>query len=445
MAVFTLARVGTIALNRQTRNARKMLIAMTKATVPFLVLAVVASAAREVRAEIPLAKTHGWELSLDGRLNTFVSFAQGDGLPVSTTYEGIYDYSDANGNITKTRVRSGFIQNVLGLTLKKALTADTTVTGRFGTWVGVSQADSKNDIPSLDMRELYIKVDGPWGGLLAGRNLSLFGRGAILLDYEIHHEYGLGSPCSIQTVQGGACGFSGYGILFPAYNAAVVYNTPDLVGFQLSVGAYDPSAVSTASYQRTPYPRMEGEASFKIPNYFKASISGQWQRIGQNAKPFLDVDASGASFSVGATLGPVQLGAAGFIGQGLGIYSAMEDSPIFSDTAGALRHQQGVIGLASITLGDTKIAGGAGAMQIKKTLADGAGPLTAATTEFPQQQLGISVGIYQHVKDILVLALEYFRASITWQTEQDPANPTGPTITPKQNMNFVNAGLTLIF
>ncbi len=400
---------------------------------------------RSANADIPLAKANGWDLSLDGRINTFVSFATGDGLPSGIpNYEGVYDYSDASGNITKTRLRSGFIQNVLGFTLKKDLSSDTTVTGRFATWVGVSESQSKLDNPALDAREVYIKIDAPWGGVLAGRNLSLFGRGAILLDYDVVHAYGLGSPCAIQAAQGGACGFAGFGLLFPAYNAGLVYNTPELAGLQLSVGAFDPSAVSTASYQRTPYPRMEGDLTYSVPRYFKASVSGQWQRIGQNAAPFLDVDAVGASLSAGVTLGPVQLGGAGFIGQGLGIYSAMEDSPIFSDSVGVIRHQQGFVGMASVSFGGTKVAGGAGVTQVVKTANDGTGPLTAQTTEFPKQQLGVSVGVYQHIKDTLVLALEYFRSQITWQTEVDPANMAN-VITPHQNVNFVNAGITLVF
>jgi hypothetical protein len=413
------------------------------AVVVFSVVLTLFCAPRDVRADIPITKANGWELSLNGRLNTFFSFSWGDAEPSGIPpYEGVFDFANPSNTITKTRVRSGFIQNVLGFTLKRQLSSDTTLTGRFATWVGVSEAQSKVDFPALDAREVYIKIDAPWGGVLAGRNLSLFGRGAILLDYDMVHQYGLGSPCAIQVAQGGACGFAGYGILFPAYNAGFVYNTPSAAGFQLSVGAFDPSAVSTASYQRTPYPRMEGEATFEVPKYFKASASGQWQRIGQNAAPYLHVDAVGASFSAGVTLGPVGLGGAAFVGQGLGIYSAMEDSPIFSDSLGVIRHQQGFLGMASLTFGDTKIAGGVGVNQVKKTTSDGAGPLTSMTTEFPAQQLGISVGIYQRVVGVLVLAIEYFRSQITWQTEQDPANMMN-IITPQQTVDFVNGGMTL--
>jgi Gram-negative porin len=422
-----------------------MLRSIHKAAVILAAGFVVSCFARESMADVPLVTdAKGWSLTLDGRLNTFFSFASGQGLPPSIpNYEGVYDYPSPGGTITKTRVRSGFVENVLGFTLKKQLTPNTLVTGRFGTWVGVAVSQSKADIPPLDARELYVKIDAPWGGVLAGRNLSLFGRGAIQLDYDVVHAYGLGSPCAIQVAQGGACGFAGYGILFPAYNAGVVYNTPLAGGFQLSVGAFDPSAVSTASYQRTPYPRFEGEASFEVPKYFKATASGQWQKIGQNNGPLI-VDAAGGSFSAEVTLGPVQLGGAGFAGQGLGIYQAMEDSPIFSDSLGIIRHQQGFLGVASLTFGGTKVGGGVGQTQLKKTPGEGTGPINSQVTEFPAKQLGISLGVYQHIADTFVLALEYFRSDITWQDQVNTMTMVG-VVTPSQHVNFVNAGITTIF
>jgi hypothetical protein len=422
-----------------------MLRSIHKAALVLAAAFVVSSFARESLAEVPLVTdAKGWSLTLDGRLNTFFSFASGQKLPVSANYEGVYDYANSSDNIVKTRVRSGFVENVLGFTLKKQLNPNTLVTARIGTWVGVAVSQSKTDTPPLDARELYVKVEGPWGGVLAGRNLSLFGRGAILLDYDVVHAYGLGSPCAIQVAQGGACGFAGYGILFPAYNAGVVYNTPLAGGFQLSVGAFDPSTVTTAAYYLTPYPRFEGEASFEVPKYFKATASGQWQKIGQNAPPFLKVDSAGGSFSAEVTLGPVQFGGAAFAGQGLGIYQALEDSPIFSDHTGIIRRQQGFLGVASLTLGGTKIGGGVGETQLKRTTLEGTGPLDpSVSTQFPASQLGISIGVYQHIGDTFVLALEYFRSDITWQQELSAA--TMAVNTPSQHVDFVNAGITTLF
>jgi hypothetical protein len=422
---------------------------MNKTALAVAIAALSAFVPCRARADIPIANAKGWSVSMDGRLDTFFSFAWGDGLPkevAGITYEGIYDFTNPSGTLTKTRIRSGFLTNLLGFSVKKQLTPDVLVTGRFGTWVGVSQSAAKADVPAFDERELYIKIDAPWGGLLAGRNLSLFGRGAILVDYDVLHGYGMGSPCSIQIAQGGACGFAGFGILFPGYNAGVVYNTPVFGGFQISGGAFDPSALVNPGYQRTPYPRVEGEATFEVPKYFKASASGQWQKIGQSAGPLL-VDASGMSFSAALTLGPLQVGGAGFFGQGLGIYQAMEDSPLFSDQQGVLRHQNGVMGLAALTFGDTKIGGGVGATHLLLTKDDspngGTAPIVEGMGEpIPAQQLGISIGVYQRVMDLFVVALEYFRADITWHAMQDSMNNV---TTPKQDVDFVNGGITMTF
>ncbi len=418
---------------------------MNKRVLCALVGAAVCAVAHQASAEIPLASAKGWELSLDGRLNTFLSVAFGDALPAGEQiWQGFYDYGDENGHLTMSRIRTGFIQNVLGFTLKKQLSNDTTLTGRFAPWVGISQARSKIDYPTVDIREVYFKVDGPWGGVLAGRNLSLFSRGPILLDYEIEHAYGLGSPCAIRTVTGGACGHAGFGILFPGFNAGIVYNTPEIAGFQLSAGMYDPSAIAERSYERTPYPRMEGELTFKVPKYFNASVSGQWQRLGQNATPYLEVDALGVSGSVGANLGPVQLGVAGFYGQGGGIYAALEDYPLFADDQGVLRHQRGILALGSVTFGSTKIAGGGGFTQIIKTVNDPTGPFTHGN--YPKQQTGISAGVYQHINESLILALEYFRATYSWYDEFDSTDPTMMRVlSPVQTVNLINVGGTVVF
>ncbi len=367
---------------------------MNKRALCALVGAAVCAFAHQASAEIPLTSAKGWELSLDGRVNTFLSFATGDALPTGIEiWQGFYDYGDANGHLTTSRIRTGFIQNVLGFTLKKQLSSDTTLTARFAPWVGVSQQRSKIDYPTVDVREVYFKVDGPWGGALAGRNLSLYSRGPILLDYDIEHAYGLGSPCSLQSVQGGACGHAGFGILFPGFNAGIVYNTPELAGFQLSVGMFDPSAISERS---------------------------------------------------GVNLGPVQLGLAGFYAQGGGIYAPLENYPLFADNLGVLRKQQGFLGLGSITFGNTKIAGGAGLTQILKTINDPSGPFT--TGNYPKQQMGISAGIYQHINESLILALEYFRATYSWYDQPDPTDMTMMRIiSPVQTVNLINVGGTVVF
>lgn len=395
---------------------------------------------------LPIAKVKGWEISLDGRLNTFVSFSRGKPQPSGyPLWQGFDDKPDADGNITTTRLRSGFVSNVLGWTVQKQVNKDYTLTGRFAIWGNVSQRRDKTQAPDVDLREVYLKVDGPWGGVLAGRNLGLFGRGGIGLNYEIEHGFGLGSPCMIvnrEPSQGpvGACGHVGFGILFPAFNAQITYNTPVFGGFQLSAGVFDPATVLERSYSRTPLPRVEGELAFKAPKYFHAEVSGTWQRIGHQDELTLNVDSYGVAGAAGVTLGPVQLGAAGFMGQGLGIWVAMENYPVFSDDKFILRKQKGFLGMAALNLGKTKIAAGVGQTMVGKTAND---PAVFTALNFPAKQLGISAGVYQGVLENLVLGLDYFNATTTWNEGVD--NHTGLNFIPKQTVHFVNAGVTLVY
>lgn len=396
---------------------------------------------------LPLGKVKGWEITLDGRLNTFVSFSHGTPQPPGyPLWQGFDDKPAGDGKITNTRLRSGFVSNVLGFGLRKEVGKDYVLSGRFAIWGNVSQKRDKTLVPDVDLREVYLKVDGPWGGVLAGRNLGLFGRGGINLNYEVEHGFGLGSPCMIvsrEPSQGpiGACGHVGFGILFPAFNAQITYNTPEFAGFQLSVGVFDPATVQERNYMRTPLPRFEGEISFKVPKVFHAELSGTWQRIGHAEQLPLNVDSTGAAAAAGVTLGPVQLGAAGFIGQGLGIWVAMENYPVFSDEKFILRKQKGFLGMAALNFGQTKVAAGFGQTMVAKTANDPDGPFTQLN--FPAKQRGISAGVYQGLLENLVLGLDFFNANVTWN--EGVHNDTGESYTPTQNVNFLNAGATLVF
>lgn len=404
-------------------------------------------------AELPspeplsVAKVKGWELSLDGRMSAFLSFSYGPPPPAgSPTWQGFEDRPDDEGHAMATRIRSGFVSNYLGWGIRKKVDQHT-ISGRFALWGNISQQRDKTQSPDVDLREVYLRIDGPWGGVLAGRNMGIFSRGPISLDYDIVHGYGLGSPCMIvnRAPSWGpiaACGHVGFGILFPAFNAQLSYNTPQLAGLQLTVGLFDPSAVKEQSYTRTPLPRVEAELAFKGSKYVHAEVSGSWQRLGNGAQADLNVDSAGVAGSVGLSLGPVQVGATGFAGQGLGIWAALEDYPVFSSDSEhgyLLRRQKGFAGLAALNFGSTKIAGGVGQTMISKVMTD---PERFTALNFPAKQLGVSAGVYQGVLENIVIALDFFSANTTWQAGVDD---NGAAYTPKQTMSFLNLGATLVY
>ena len=419
---------------------------------------------REAAAEFSLAKQDGWELKLDGRLNAFISFAQGDKTPegVAEWTAGLFEQADpGNNKIMVTRIRSGFVQNVLGFTLSKEVAAGYTLTGRFGLYAGASNERKPvlGAQPAVEAREAFIKLDAPWGTVKAGRDLGLFGSGGIFMDYEIVHANGLGSPCSTRQILGGACGFAGHGILFPGFNAGALYSTPKLVGIQGTVGLYDPTVNSEKGYEITPYPRVEAQLAYNFQDHFKVFGEAMWQRLINTTAlhdntvamtPILDAagnkrdqvaDAQG--FAAGASFsgGPVQVGGAFYTGTGLTLIVPIFNTPILADSAGVLRKGQGFVGMASLTFGGTKIAGGGGISQLKLTPTDKTN-LPFSSLVPPKQQVGISIGLYQTMFKQLTWALEYFRGQYTWY---DYKNAAGTVAAPKQNLNFINTGLTLAF
>jgi hypothetical protein len=241
---------------------------------------------------------------------------------------------------------------------------------------------------------------------------------------------------------GAACGHAGHGLLFPSYNAGFVYNTPDLAGLQLSVGAFDPAANSERTYERTPFPRVEGEVTFHVKNIFKAFVGGLWQRFGSNADVEQNPDANGLNYGAGVNAGPLQLGFTGYFGQGLGLYMPLENSPLFSDDSGVLRPSHGWCGMAALNFGGaSKLAGGFGTEALGKTVTEPEGPFPSQAV--PKRQTGLSLGFYQTIRGSLVLAFEYFQGTYQWYPLADPNG--GAPLEPQQVVNFVNVGVTTFF
>lgn len=278
------------------------------------------------------------------------------------------------------------------------------------------------------------------------------------MDGEIVHANGLGSPCSIKVILGGACGFAGHGVLFPGFNAGALYSTPKFVGIQATVALFDPSINAEKGYEIAPYPRFEGQIAYNYQDHFKVFGEAMWQRLINSAPlknpvsgdPILDAAgkpqnqvADAVGFAAGASLsaGPVQVGGSFYTGTGLTLIVPIFNTPIFADSAGTLRKGQGFVGMASVTLGTTKIAGGVGVSQLKLT------PIDQQSLPFsevvpPKQQLGATIGVYHTMFKQLTWALEYFRGQYTWYAYKDSTGAVGQ---PKQNVNFINTGLTLTF
>jgi len=412
-----------------------------------LILAVAIGWSAPAKAEIMLAEKDTWSLGTDGRINAFYSYTYGEGRPLDLSPKnpapgaGVEHPLDNNNKIESSRIRSGFVGTVLGFNIKKQVTETVAIKGRLALWWNIEQRRTIGaGTNQVDGREAYLKIEGLWGGVLGGRTLGLFSRGNIELNALYAHGNGVGYPCDVANF-GPACGHVGFGVQYPGFTPSIRYNTPDtLGGFRFEAGIFDPVTLNVHGYERTPFPRVEGELAYQYqkdedPAMVKAWVSGTWQRMLQsNDDPRTRVslksaDPYGIAYGVRGGAGPFRAGLAGFFGKGLGINYPIETTQYPADENQELRQFDGYYAQAMLTFGKTDVSLGAGVNRVHETDFDKNPTAPNARANIIKTQRGISAGVFQRWEAI-TFGVEYFRADYTWVYDNS------------QGINFFNGGAT---
>jgi hypothetical protein len=461
---------STLVKDRSRRNHRER---GPRALCTLLALGLALGWTGTARAEVELAEADGWTVSTDGRVNAFVSHVYGDQRPEGLTslqWVGFNEstatsQANSDGKLQRTKIRSGYVPATLAFNFRKQMTPQLNVSSRIEIGFQITNIDPAGiaDPTWMDPRSVYLDLAGGWGSLRAGRDLSLFPRSNLFMNYELGHAYGLGFPCAYERMFGGACGHVGFGTLWPDFRAQLTYTTPSIADvFALSIGVFDPRAIVTYEWFQTPTPRLESEAVAKYdwkPGWgVKAWANGFYQQIGTSADIDVDMDPATApvrqdfsqtAYGVGGglqtSLGPFKAGFAGYMGQGMDAFVVMTFNPIFiSQGASTPNHERkfrptkGYLAHASLTFGNTWVMGGFGQalfdrMSIDRPLDDPAAfPLIRSHT-------GISGGLFHRVKQV-VFGLDYFNARYGFDpvfTEEDGYKDV------QQVVHIFNGGVTL--
>lgn len=405
------------------------------------------------RAEVTLVKPGaGWEVYTSGRVGGFVEVLDGDGPPetpagVTLANEGIPVNANPSANGTPnaghlfaSRVRSGFLGNILTLGVRNHLTESTTVTGQISIW-GTAETDSERtfhaDLP--DEREGFLKIEGPGGSLLVGRALSLFSRGATEIDFLYGHGYGVGAPGGFADL-GPSGGHIGYGVLANVFAAGVAYATPSFQGLQLTVGYYDPGNLVGFYYGRTKLGRPETEATYdaKLGDIGKVHVfaNGAYQKLYATQESD-SVSVYGAGAGARLELGAFHVGVAAHTGKGLGVtYFLNQSDSIANQQTHEMRTFDGGYLQTQTVVGKFDFNAGIGITRAHQLTADIDPKNADPTTGLPKysylkSQMGISGVIVYHFSTYLHGALDYFRSDVKWWLGQE------------QVINSFNVGMTV--
>jgi hypothetical protein len=376
------------------------------------------------RAEIALAdpaKTDGWEVTTSGRVDSYLAWVFGKtvntvgfgnlvdpasndryrligpqvGIQGNPAPRGPVEDNQNDTNLNAPRIRGGFASTILAFNVYKQISPNFKLTFKLGLWAGIQNGQvpntnagvrQQNDVAAVDWRDQFLKLEGPWGILWAGRLLGLFNRGGMRLDWYLIHQQGVGHPCNVDSGGTTSCGGTGVGSLHPARNAQLAYSTPDLAGLQLTVAMLDPSMIDSF-WNRTPTPRVEAEATFHRgfggTNEINAWVNGLFQPVGRvvallpqppsmqapNGIPGIPANKTVNVMAVGAgawgRFAGLALGGTYWTGKGLGTAFAFGNTAI--DDLGNLRQHFGYLAVANYRFGKFEVATSYGSANAKET------------------------------------------------------------------------------
>jgi len=374
------------------------------------------------RAEIPLAdpaKTNGWEVTTNGRVDAYLSWVFGESItsenlgnlihpetPMSTDrYNLLGPQIAIQGNsipggpvadpindkkLSSPRIRGGFASTILAFNIYKQISEDLKLTVKQAFWAGIqnglkNNVRSYNDTANVDWREQWMELSGSWGALFGGRRVALYNRGGMRMNWILMHQHGVGHPCDVDSTGTATCGHTGVGSMFPNREAQIGYSTPEMAGLQLTIAMIDPAMIDS-DWKRTPLPQFQSELTFHKgmggTDEINAWGNGLTQVIGRTrevqpspgtATPNgIPADATRNVFGVGGggwgRFSGFALGGTGWYGKGLGTATPFGNTAI--DDAGTLRTHFGYLAIANLRVGDLEFAASYGSTNCQETAWD---------------------------------------------------------------------------
>ncbi|MDP2506165.1 MULTISPECIES: porin [unclassified Oceanobacter] len=294
-----------------------------------LPMAAAVAISAQASAAITLYDQEATTFSVDGLFNTF--------------YVNSDSSADGTNDVSQSRVKMGFLPNVIGFNFSKEVDG-LTMGGRSSFWVTINDGNSNLTDSMIDVRQFYATVDGDFGQILMGKDFALFNRANIFGD-----EMLLGFGQTITTTDDGnnvSFGNIGTGYLYPFPNSQITYRMPAMGGFNLAVGLMDPAKRSTASEESRP--RIEAEATYDMD--FDGATAKAWVGyMNQESKEAgTKLTSSGVSYGLNVKVAGLALTASGFTAEGVG--AAGLSNLVTSDGA----EVDGTLLQASYTHGDNR-------------------------------------------------------------------------------------------
>ena len=361
-------------------------------------------------AQLIMTMSNGWSLSFSGNVNAF----------------WVYTKQNNNGP-TNSSIRTGLLPAFANFEAR-GKEAGLNLAVHFGFAPQINNAGVHDQFGAqIDMREVYLTVGGPWGQILAGRELALFGRQNILNDQTL---FGVGSVGIGGGQAGGTTlGRIGYGYIYPNFNAQFTYSTKGGQPGQISVGLFQPSTIQTTpagnTYAFTALPRVEAEVTYNLKsgkNKFLVWGGALAQSTSNAASNGRSITSVGGTAGVRADIAGLAVVLSAYTGKGLGtllMFSNVAGGPIATNDSVARSSLGGYLQVGYAVNKKNTIAASMGLSKLRNASTGEAAGANGGPKALRTQLTSYTAGLYHQWTKSMKVTLE-----VTKEHQQGVATPS---------------------
>ena len=180
-----------------------------------------------------------WTLDVNGNVNAFGTYVKGKGVNTTasgTNAGGIATPAQAHEDQTQG-INTGLLPTWLGFTgTTRQNDVDVSFTISMQPNVSDNTAAGDNNTPLF--RQSFLTFgDKSWGSIKLGKDIGIFASDAILNDMTLLGVGGAAGSSGTATTLGGI----GTGYIYAAWKGQIAYTTPNMNGFQATVGITNPN------------------------------------------------------------------------------------------------------------------------------------------------------------------------------------------------------------
>jgi len=179
-----------------------------------------------------------WTLDINGNVNAFATWTDADKTKGTAPTGGVASTRDVTNEGDSQNINTGLLPSWLGFT-GTTRQNDVDVSFTISFQPNASDGAVSGDVLTPLNRQAFLTFgDKTWGTVKVGKDLGIFAGQAILNDMTL---LGVGGGFATnggaQTTLGGI----GTGYIYPAWKGQISYTTPNMNGFQATIGITNPN------------------------------------------------------------------------------------------------------------------------------------------------------------------------------------------------------------